>query len=314
MAGLKDRLQFSTVDVFTTTSSSRFSEGNPLAIVKLTSSVTLSQEQKQLIAREFNYSETVFIHEPPIEENCWTLDIFTTYRELPFAGHPTIGSACFMLEEVSKSTRHEFAQGAFITKAGKIPISYEGNDVKSASAEIPHNFRVHKDTCSQSELIRLQPNLIYPPAVDSPVASIVRGMTFVLIELHSLTSLGSVNVTPLAAAVNLDEGWESFVGQYFYFRDGVEGNTNTILIRSRMMAEGWEDPATGSAACTLACYLSLKEAKPGGSFTYKITQGVEMRRKCEISVRVQLDAAGALDKVYLNGRSVNVMNGTVAIP
>lgn len=313
MAGYQDRLQFSTVDVFTTTLTSRFSEGNPLAIVKLPSSVSLSQEQKQLIAREFNYSETVFVHEPPVEENCWTLDIFTTDRELPFAGHPTIGSACSILGAVSKSTGHDNVRGSFITKAGKIPITYDGKDDNTTHAEIPHNFHVHKSTCLESELVRLQPNVINPPAV-SPIVSIVRGMTFVLVKLDSLESLRSVDLTPLEVATNLDKDWESFVGQYFYFRDGLESDTNTILLRTRMISPGLEDPATGSAACTLACHLAIEEGSPGKSFSFKITQGVEMGRKCEISVRVQLDSKGAIDKVYLSGKSASVMNGTIPVP
>lgn len=81
------KLDFVVVDVFT---AKRY-EGNPLAIVRMPPSVKLTQEQKQNIAREFNLSETTFLHEPTDSESAWTVDIFTVQAELPFAGHPTIG-------------------------------------------------------------------------------------------------------------------------------------------------------------------------------------------------------------------------------
>jgi PhzF family phenazine biosynthesis protein len=311
------KLEFSTVDVFTsslTPASSRFSEGNPLAIVRLPSHVNLTQEQKQLIAREFNYSETVFLHEPPLEENHWKLDIFTTYRELPFAGHPTIGTASFILDEVARRTRKEgILEGKFVTKAGEIPLKYDIEE-RIVFANIPHNFHPHKATCDSSELRRLQPGLIQPPTIESPIVSIVRGMTFVLVELPSLASLGSVAITPLRVSATLDAGWGSVVGQYYYYRNGVNPNTKSILLRTRMMATGWEDPATGSAACTLACYLTLQSGGPNQSFTYDITQGVEMQRKCAIKVTVRLDSEGAIQEVLLAGKAVDVMSGSIRIP
>lgn len=88
MTSTHEKLEFAIVDVFT---DKRY-EGNPLAIVRLPASSKVTQEQKQNIAREFNLSETTFLHEPTSEESCaWTVDIFTTNAELPFAGHPTIG-------------------------------------------------------------------------------------------------------------------------------------------------------------------------------------------------------------------------------
>jgi PhzF family phenazine biosynthesis protein len=313
------KLDFSTVDVFTPPSAhlatSRYSDGNPLAIVRLAPHVNLTHEQKQLIAREFNYSETVFLHEPPLEENCWKLDIFTTFRELPFAGHPTIGTASFIMDEVARLTNKEgFLEGKFIVKAGEISLKYDVKE-RTAFAQIPHNFHTHKATCDSSELYRLQPGLVQPPRTASPIVSIVRGMTFALIELQSLDSLGSVAVTPLLVSAPLDDGWESFVGQYLYYHNGVDTKTKTILLRTRMIAKGWEDPATGSAACTLACHLSLQaRGAPNQSFTYEITQGVEMKRKCVIKVTVRLSPKGSIQEVLLAGKAVEVMNGTLRVP
>lgn len=85
-------LSFVTLDVFTKT---RYT-GNPLAIIRVPTSVTLSQSQKQRIAREFNLSESVFLHEQTAQDRSdksVRIDIFTAYAEVPFAGHPTVGTA-----------------------------------------------------------------------------------------------------------------------------------------------------------------------------------------------------------------------------
>lgn len=312
---MAERLEYSTVDVFTPgqpSASNRYAQGNPLAVVRLPTKIPLSLEQKQIIAREFNYSETVFLHEPPLDDNSWTLDIFTTYREIPFAGHPTIGSACFILGEVAKATGNATVQGSFHVKAGKIGLTYD-SATGIARADIPHDYRVHSNVCTRQELVRLQPGLLSPPSDDSPVVAPVKGMNFILVPLGGLDQLGSVSAGLLKADIPLDEGWGDFLNQYFYVNMGRNGDT--VMLRTRMIAAGgWEDPATGSAACTLACYLTLRDGKAGQTIAYEFTQGVEMGRKCVIGVEVTLDSSGAIGKVLLSGTAVEVMKGSLPLP
>ncbi|KAK5279107.1 hypothetical protein LTR16_007979, partial [Cryomyces antarcticus] len=114
-------LTFVTLDVFTHT---KFS-GNPLAIVRVPVSTSLTQEQKQVIAREFNLSETVFLH-PALEGLRlpeWKIDIFTVPQEIPFAGHPIIGTACYVLSTYTPQSTGP-VRGTFITKAGPISLEY----------------------------------------------------------------------------------------------------------------------------------------------------------------------------------------------
>jgi PhzF family phenazine biosynthesis protein len=119
------------------------SKGNPLAIVEVPRSVTLSQEQKQTIAREFNYSETTFLHEKESDSGPdeWVVDIFMTTAELPFAGHPTIGTACHVLSKVAqgRSAKSGKIKAGFKIKAGPIGLQY---DVEKglARAAIPHSM------------------------------------------------------------------------------------------------------------------------------------------------------------------------------
>jgi PhzF family phenazine biosynthesis protein len=315
------QLQYATVDVFSSLSSpdtSRFSEGNPLAIVRVPlDQASLSKEQMQLIAREFNYSETTFLHEPADQDNTWKLDIFTTHREIPFAGHPTIGSAVFALSEVAQKTGSNSVKGAFTVKAGKILLEYDAQ-TKLARATIPHNFHVHKKSLAREDLLKLQPKLLQAPQPPSPIASPVNGMTFALVPLPSLESLATIQSTPLDLPQSLlDEDWKSYAAQYFYHVYNQDAASDTTYIRTRMIGK-WEDPATGSAACTLACHLSLEAARSGQQGSrriFDITQGVEMRRKCLIRVEVELDAAaGVIKTVILSGTAVEVMNGSVRIP
>jgi len=316
-----DQLQFVTVDVFTSLSSpdaSRFSEGNPLAIVKIPAGqVSLTLEQKQLIAREFNYSETTFLHEPADQDNCWKLDIFTTYREIPFAGHPTIGSAVYALGQVAQNSGLSSIKGAFVVKAGKILLEYS-HQTKIAKASIPHDFHVHQKALSNEELMKLQPALKEAPTSSSPIASPVNGMTFALVPLPSLESLASVSLTPVELPISLlDDGWKSFAAQYYYHIYDKDATSNTTFIRTRMIGK-WEDPATGSAACTLACHLSLEAAQSGHHETQRIfdvTQGVEMGRKSVIRVEIELGPTlEVIKSVVLSGTAVQVIVGSVKVP
>ncbi|GJC85468.1 putative isomerase PM1503 [Colletotrichum liriopes] len=300
-------LPYTTVDVFT----DKPFEGNPLAIVTIPASVSLTQEQKQAIAREFNYSETTFVHEvndPASTER--RFDIFTTHEELPFAGHPTVGTAIFLK---SRGVRK------LIAKAGPIAIDETGAD--SVRAAIPHNTRLH-----QKRLRDLGPGPYSDAAeelakaeVNAPVFSIVDGMTFALIELPSLESLALAKMGPMKFHKHelLDEGWRnSFISRYYFVRLGTETVDGRIVqkIRTRFIEPDLEDPATGSAACALSSYLSLHELSEE-SLSFEITQGVEMGRRSNIYVDAKVgkgpDGVRKLETLHLGGKATKVMSGTI---
>ena len=315
-------LTFNTVDVFTTT---RF-KGNQLAIVHVPAALSLAgqsallKELKQTIAREFNFSETVFLHEPLPSSSPRRLDIFTLKEELPFAGHPVIGTIC----HVCQSVEPPLERVTLLCKAGIIEGRYDRKE-KMAEAEIPHDIRIHHQPVGGRAVLKTQPYLSRTSIVTSelPVVSIVKGMSFILVSLPSVKphleklDVGYFDVDD--SYVTLDEGWEkSFVGTYFYAITS-HPNEKITRIRTRMLEPSvGEDPATGSAACTLACFLSLKEGKANKmhkTYEYSIQQGVEMGRESEMFVRVTLEASGkAVQKVVLAGRAVLVTQGTIMLP
>ncbi|KAK5995089.1 putative isomerase [Cladobotryum mycophilum] len=304
-------LPFVTLDVFTHT---RY-RGNPLAVVTIPAGTVPppTQDQKQTIAREFNLSETVFIHDvaDPEADTTRRIDIFLTDAEIPFAGHPTIGAAVSLLPQ---------GVTQIITKAGPIGITRTGPN--SAQADIPHNVHLHRATLAD---FPLTPNALQ--AVDqisqlersAPIFSIVKGMNFSLVELPSTDLLAQLRPTgAVFSAVDLlDQGWnQGMIGRYYYVRTGTSEDADgkpIIQIRSRMILANFEDPATGSAACCLSSYLSVegdKQTTP--TRRYEITQGVEMGKESNIVVEVSVKDSG-IDTVTLAGPAVQVMRGHVTV-
>ena len=149
---------------------------------------------------------------------------------------------------------------------------------------------------------------------DYAIVSIVKGMTFVLIELESLEALSLVSLASRPLEVDgLDGDWSNtFVGAYFFVRTG-KGKDGSWAVRTRMIEGPLEDPATGSAASDLAAYLSITEGKPNETLKYEITQGVEMGRRSEIFIEVVMAENKSVSKLYLEGGAVQVMEGRLTI-
>ena len=211
-----------------------------------------------------------------------------------------------------------------ITRAGPIKSRYLRSSGR-AEASIPHNVRKHGLTISSDAVVASQSDLaldILGANTQFPVVSIVKGLTFMLIELHSVDEELSL-IKSYAPEIGfgtgaLDDGWTpSFLGAYYYVKlpRTSEQSSDIVKIRTRMIEPKiGEDPCTGSAACTLASYLSLESGGPNKTTTYEIEQGVEMGRPGQIEVRVTLDGSGkAIKEVVLMGSSVLVQRGTILV-
>ncbi|KAH8681115.1 hypothetical protein BX600DRAFT_429089 [Xylariales sp. PMI_506] len=337
-------LSFVTLDVFT---NKRF-EGNPLAVVTVPASLKdkVSQEKKQQIAREFNLSETVFLHEPAAggtgQPSEVSIDIFTIESELPFAGHPTIGSAVLCKYHLYPSVE------TLITKAGPIGLSpiATGADAEAGAgpaqairARIPHNVHLHSKTLadvvptaqhdSYPGLSHYDP-VIREAELRAPVFSIVKGMTFVLVRLPSLEHLGRVRAgqldfDALPEPITDPEWSPTFTSRYYYVEEEEEeeedgtaapaGTASTRNLRTRMVEMAFEDPATGSAASTLAAYLTAVERKEEISFV--VVQGVEIGRRSVIHVQTTAETLEsgevALKELWLGGEAAIVQKGVLTV-
>ncbi|KAE8386116.1 hypothetical protein ETB97_009406 [Aspergillus alliaceus] len=304
---MKMSLEYAIVDVFTTT---QF-QGNPLAIVRVPAQqrTSLLQETKQKIATEFNLSETVFLHEPQSDDlssaESVIIDIFTPRCEIPFAGHPTIGTAYYVLKQSSATGLSSLKR--LLTKAGPIPIS---QDTKTGlvGACIPFAYHQHRGLVQSSLTI----------TGSAPVISIVKGLSFVLAQLPGLEALATVSGALLDdcfTSDHLDEGWNMGPTGTEYFVDLGRDEQGYRKLRTRMFI-GWEDPGTGSASSALACYLALCESKElgKGPFDYHIIQGVEMGRQNDIYITVSRNEGGdQIANVLLRGTSVLVGDGRIML-
>ncbi|KIW86909.1 uncharacterized protein Z519_12531 [Cladophialophora bantiana CBS 173.52] len=319
-------------------------QGNPLALVSVHGNA-LSQKRKAQIAREFRYSETVFLHDAPGPGQPRLLEIFSeTGEELPFAGHPVIGAAYYIFSYLERmhyggpADRDTQKQSAvLLTKAGRIPIFF--NPYRQVAAcVVPFNCHIHSHRVPIEKIITTQPHIQIIPTIDKekdkmfPLVSIVKGMTFVLVDLTDNAEIFGALQAAKSPEVDLDAEWSpSFVGCMYYkvlAKSEQPGEPTIHNIQARMISHGIEDSGSGSACCALACYLALNSAnhsleaqklaeertdqgsadseltkqtqdlKLGETKTerkvFGIQQGAEMGRLCTIAVEVDVktDAQG----------------------
>ncbi|PHH66577.1 hypothetical protein CDD81_7052 [Ophiocordyceps australis] len=303
-------LPFVTYDVFTDT---RF-QGNPLAIVTIPHGQPKpSHHQLQKIAREFNLSETIFIHDVPdaAQDKTRRVQIFLPDCEIALAGHPLIGAAVSLLDSDNAHQVHQL-----MTRAGPVDLAKLSH--RTVQANIPHQVHLHSRQLRQTTLpsFHLQPDAqVCHAEAHAPVVDIVSGVTFILTPLASLDALSRVSL--VGGTVNhhelLDQGHgPGLIGRCYYHVTGEhkdQDGTHVISIRSRIMVSAFEDPATGAAASCLASYLSAYKNKHHNSTRrYHITQGVEMGKESHIIVDVSTNGSN-IDKVKLAGTAVQVMRG-----
>lgn len=297
------KLNFVTLDVFTST---RFA-GNQLAVVTIPANLvqSITYGQKRQIAKEFNLAETVFVLEPTTSSEEIPVNIYLPSTEIPFAGHPTIGTGIYLLKYQGRDHVKAIVPGA-----GRVDLTLDSK-ANTVSAGIPH--AVHLD----SHTVPCQFGLPGPERCS--LFSIVKGMTFALVPLPDLQALGKAT-RGFDDPREEDDGWAGgFRGTKYYVDQGFDGEGRWLL-RTRMQGaanDPVEDAATGSASCALASYLALykKSTSEGaGPFEFHIMQGVEMGRKSDIFVSITRTADGKnIESVVLRGTAIKVMEGSIEL-
>ncbi len=297
------RYRYYICDVFTET---RFG-GNQLAV--LPEAAGLSDVQMQKIAREFNFSETTFVF-PAEAGYTRRVRIFTPKTELPFAGHPNVGTA-FALAAAGEFGPIETSMTVtFEEKAGLVPLSIHPREGGRIWCELsaPQRLSLGK-TVSASTLaaaVSLAAEDIVASTHLPQVASV--GLPFLMAELtnrgalerariqmHGLDALVAEDVTPDIHLYTLAAGEFDIRARMFAPLDGVP-----------------EDPATGSANCALAGLLSHYDEAASGSFRWRIAQGVEMGRPSILDASAE-KSEGTVVAAKVGGASVLVSEGLIEV-
>lgn len=308
----KPRLEIPYVvaDVFTRT---QFG-GNQLAVI--TDGRGLSGAEMQKIAAEFNFAETTFVLPPSDPANTAEVRIFTRAQEVPFAGHPNVGTAFVLAGQgevfgtaVGEHLRFEEAAGLV-----EIALQREGGEVTGATITAPRPLELGKtiDPGLYARCVGLTEDAL-SLAHHAP-QSVSVGLPFYVAEVD-LASLAKAHaVLDVFKAAAEEQGHADLSGRFSTFVYARLG-AGYDRLRARMFAPlsgNFEDPATGSASAALGAFLTKLEPAADGAFRIEIEQGVEMGRCSEILLDTR-KSGGEVREVKITGQCVQVMHGVLTL-
>jgi len=298
--------EYVTVNVFTGT---RFA-GNPLAVFP--DARGLTDAQMQALAAEFNLSETTFVLPPDNPQNHARVRIFTPKLEMPFAGHPNVGTGFVLASRMVNPPEHL----VFEELAGLVRVHIQrgpDNAITGARIAAPRalsiGIAIPTETVAACASLELAD--ILTTAHDPLIASV--GTPFVIAEVASVEALSraSPDIAAFrAAAAKFGDISNRFALHLYARRDG-----DVTRLRARMFAPlggVLEDPATGSAAAALAALLTSMAPGENADLHYEIEQGVEMGRPSQIIAGARKTAEGPV-LATVAGSCVNVMRGMVEV-
>jgi trans-2,3-dihydro-3-hydroxyanthranilate isomerase len=297
------KYRYYTCDVFTET---RFG-GNPLAV--LPHSDGLAPQQMQQIAREFNYSESTFVF-PARAGHTRRVRIFTPEREVPFAGHPNVGTAFVLASTGELGAIRSSMTATFEEEAGLVPIAIRAEEGRITSCELAAPQPLSLGETFPVELVAAALSLDTADiATDThPPQMVSVGLPFMMVELRDRAALerARANIAGIEALPTRDTRRSI----YLYTRDA-----GAFDLRARMFATLGgvrEDPATGSAACAIAGLLAHSDANHDGRFRWRIAQGSEMGRPSTLLAYAH-KTGGVVQETGVGGACVLVSEGFIEV-
>lgn len=295
--------RFVTLDVFT---SKRFG-GNPLAVVL--DADGLDTGAMQAIAREFNLSETVFVLTPRDPVHLARLRIFMPHRELPFAGHPTLGAAV-QLALMNGAVPGQDLNFMVEEEVGVVPCTVRISDAEKGRARfelprLPERVGGALPAEAIASALGLDAAEIGFPG-HAPI-SFSAGNPFVFVPLRDLAAIRRIEVRPQLWSAAFGAGGRD-LSAFVYTRECVVPDS---AFHARMLEPGLgEDPATGSAVAAFAGVLMTFEPPAARSTTLAIEQGYEMGRPSRIVLGMEIEG-GRLESATIGGDAVLVSEGTI---
>src|SRR5436309_9077571 len=301
--------EFVQFDVFTQTPLS----GNPLAIFP--DARGLTDAEMQALAREMNLSETTFIlpRDGATEaREGKKVRIFTVEAELPFAGHPTLGTALYLY--ASESNQKKPAEITLDLRAGKIPVRFIANSENASGdrmdgqvfGEMRQRDPEFGTPLSRDDVARVIGIAVDEISSEWPIQPVSTGLTFTIVPFRNQQTLSDLRFSYAQAAEFLKHTDANFF--YFLCPERREGR---LEARARMFFYGGEDPATGSAAGCAASWL-VKHGIANSDEQVLIRQGIECRRPSEMYVRATREGE-RVSNVRVGGYAVEILRGTVVL-
>lgn len=303
-------LSYAIYDVFT---QNRL-EGNPLAVVF--GADALDDQAMQTIAQEFNLSETVFIRRPGGAAHTARLRIFTPGRELPFAGHPTVGAAVAIAEAAHGAAE----DGADLVqvleeKVGPVrcAVRIKPGEASFAEFDLPRKstrLDARFDKQALADALSLKASQI---GFENHVPSFwSAGVPFVMVPMHDVTAAATVEFDPQRweQLAPLAEG--RLASAYLYCRGGINHTArfHTRMFRPEMGIA--EDPATGAAAAALSGAIHHFDQLVDGHHPFLIEQGVEMGRPSFIHLHLDV-TGGQINSARIGGHAVKIAVGELLL-
>jgi trans-2,3-dihydro-3-hydroxyanthranilate isomerase len=294
-------LAYRLCDVFSATAF----QGNQLAVFE--DAGVLSDAEMQMLANEMNLSETTFIvrREEAVERREGIrVRIFTTQEELPFAGHPTLGTAATIRRFFPEYAGAE--EVVLDLNVGRVPVRFSSDQGHDSA---PDGVMTQRDPVFGSihdpaEAARALGLAVDDLAAGTTPQTVSTGLAYCVAPLRSLDALGRLQIPQRDAAVYL----ERLGTRFFYCIAAVPGEPDTW--RARMQFYNGEDPATGSAAgCAIAYLVQHGLASPGRQI--HLVQGVEIGRRSDLYVSANRTASGEIVEVRVGGSTVPVAEGRV---
>lgn len=302
------RYRVYTADVFT----DRAFGGNQLAV--LPNARGLTDKQMLSVTREFHYSESVFVLPPDDPSNTRKLRIFTPGGEIPFAGHPTIGTAHVLAAIGEIPLEGESTSIAFEEGVGRVPVTIQSESGTPVFAELtaPQLPEFDEELPSITDLAKalsLRPDDILNDDLAPEIVSC--GVPYLVVPVRDRAALARAQIDRAQWNPTFADYATSEV--YLICRDPERTESD---LRARMFAPNVgidEDPATGSAAAALAGYLGIRDETRDDTLRWVVEQGVEMDRPSVLYVEAD-KRDGEIVAIRVGGSTVMIGEGTIEIP
>lgn len=300
-------IRFITADVFT---SVRLG-GNQLAVIP--DARAIPEELLLPIAREFNYSETTFVYPAEQAGHTRRVRIFTPGGEVPFAGHPTVGTAVVLAATGEIATGDGDTRIVLEENVGPVPVVIRGVHpgggwAQLSTAKMPEIGPPVPSRATLARMLGLGTEEVL--ATSERPQGVSCGLPFLIVPLASLGALSRARVRVDRWEETLANAWASMIWVYTADAEGGERH-----YRARMFAPGIsvsEDPATGSAGAAFAGYLAARSPVRDGTLRWTVDQGIEMLRPSRLELEAD-KTGGEIVAIRVGGSAVLVSEGTMTI-